>query len=199
LQSNRKPSLRHNRSDSALNRGNESAGFVSYANFSIQSAHDLLQTKDLEDLSKDLSKEVVEIIVTSPESLFFGDHSPVERLESAGEDTRSTYPTPSTYNADAFGDRERTKLRYKTAVARLQKVLVSAPGHWGSFQVPELDDDNVGNPIDQLRDEINKALRGLKCEKKKNYLEKGFKALSPFAKNFLTVAKEGQSVRHQTS
>ena len=54
----------------------------------------------------------------------------------------------------------------------------------------------------ELREQINKILEVRKAPVKnqdylikgKRAIERGFKAMSPFAKNFLRVAKDGQSV-----
>ena len=100
-----------------------------------------------------------------------------------------------------FGERHRVKTRYKEAATLLQKSITSRQGLWGSFDFPQLS----GEPEDfndaQFRENINKVLVSHESSIKdrttfskcKYTVECIFTALSPFAKNFLTIAKEAQS------
>jgi hypothetical protein len=106
---------------------------------------------------------------------------------------------------DNLTDRERTELRYKDAVERLQKSLKHRPANWETFQISSLPNIITNSNTDHLcylQAEINKILESHKnsvknaniLSKGKSIVERTFKALSPFAKNILIVAKEGQSV-----
>jgi hypothetical protein len=111
-------------------------------------------------------------------------------------DVPPTYSCPSsipTSPDERFRDRQATKLRYEKAVKQLHKALLTPRGKWRSFKVPEFD-ETFTNPIRQLRDQIDNTLSGPKNIEKKGFIEKGFRAMSPFAKNFLRIAKEGQSL-----
>ena len=93
---------------------------------------------------------------------------------------------------DCFGDRQRTKARYQKAVKKLKESLKSAQADWKSFEIPDFENIPEDDPVSQLREEIKNML-GVpgKSENKKGWIERGFTAMSPFAKNFLRIAKEG--------
>jgi hypothetical protein len=104
--------------------------------------------------------------------------------------------------AEDYGDRERSIARYKEAAKILKKSIEIRQGSWGSFDLSGL----TGEPGDfddaQFRNKINLALTSKEanikdresCSKCRYTIECLFTALSPFAKNFLTVAKNAQSV-----
>lgn len=102
---------------------------------------------------------------------------------------------------DPFGDRERTKLRYKTAAKQLEEALKHARGIWETFEIPSFDvpqfdsaDNCDRDPLRFLQSEIKKVLEARKGSSK-GYIERVFTTVSPLAKNFLRIAMEGQSVR----
>ena len=103
---------------------------------------------------------------------------------------------------DDYGDRERTITRYKEAANVLQEAIKSRQGSWELFDLQGL----TGEPADfddaQFRDKINLSIvsKGPHMKdqhswsKCKQAIECIFTALSPFAKNFLKIAKDVQSV-----
>ena len=101
-----------------------------------------------------------------------------------------------------FGDKKRTEERYKKAVLKLEESLKVRRANWETFEAPKFDDTSKDDPVPELREQINKILEVRKAPinnqdylaRGKRAIERGFKAMSPFAKNFLRVAKEGQSV-----
>ena len=109
---------------------------------------------------------------------------------------------PSLPQLDPFGDRERTERRYKDAAEQLEKSLNIRRRNWETFEIPTLGNISENDPIPQLREQIQKALEARKdsvkdrdfWSKGRNIIERGFTAMSPFAKKFLKIAKEGQSV-----
>jgi hypothetical protein len=103
---------------------------------------------------------------------------------------------------DPFGDRTRTEKRYKNAAKELAASLDLRRANWESFEVPKFGNISEDDPIPQLREQIQVTLEARKntvndkgvWSSAKNAIEKTFTAISPFAKNFLKIAKEGQSV-----
>ena len=104
---------------------------------------------------------------------------------------------------DRSGDRERTERRYKEAVEQLKKSVKLPRENWETFDIPDFKNlADVTDPIPQLQDDIKKTLDARKdafkdqsfWSKSKRITEGIFTAISPFAKNFLFVAKEGSSV-----
>jgi hypothetical protein len=104
---------------------------------------------------------------------------------------------------DASGDRERTEARYKEAVEQLQKSVKLSRKNWETFEIPDFKNlADVTDPIPQLQEDIKKTLDARKEDfkdqsfwsKSKRITERIFTTISPFAKNFLFVAKEGSSV-----
>jgi hypothetical protein len=103
---------------------------------------------------------------------------------------------------DAYGDREQTERRYKKASENLSTALELPLNKWGSFEVTPLNNLDGENPFPKIRAGILKILE--KREKKakskdfwpscKRVVERVFKATSPFAKNFLSIASNAQSV-----
>ena len=74
-------------------------------------------------------------------------------------------------------------------------------GSWKTFEIPDFKDAaDMTDPISQLRQEIKKTLdrRTFKdpsfSTKSKHITERIFTALSPFAKNVLSVLKQGSAV-----
>src|SRR5437762_2120346 len=100
------------------------------------------------------------------------------------------------------GDRERTRIKYLDSTKQLEEAVKSNENTWGSFDFPELkgepedfDDslfrENINTIIDAQKNEVNDQTSWAKC---KNAVQCAFTAFSPFAKNFLSIAKDGQAV-----
>lgn len=98
-------------------------------------------------------------------------------------------------------DRQRTRVRYQAAAKELEDAL-KRDSSWGHFEFPELRGELEDFDKSQFQDKINKSLQSREhkakdqkaCGKASHMLECAFTALSPFAKNFLTIAKDSQSV-----
>ena len=103
-----------------------------------------------------------------------------------------------------YGDRQRTEERYIEAASLLEDALKTRRERGDSelFDFPELIGEPGGFNDAKFRDKINLALESRKdtvkdqtnWSKCKNTVQCIFQALSPFAKNFLIIAKDGQSV-----
>jgi hypothetical protein len=108
----------------------------------------------------------------------------------------------STGPLEAFGDTERTLLRYKSAVGKLEEALQFRRANWKTFEVPNFGNFQ-GDPIPQLQEQINKMLNARQHQVKskgvwskgKHLMERSFKALSPLAKNLLIMSQDASSVR----
>jgi hypothetical protein len=122
------------------------------------------------------------------------------------KDVRSPKTLPgsavSSQSNEGYSDEQRAKERYKEAVQLLAESIKKRQGQWGSFEFPEL----TGEPKDfddaLFIDKINATLKVRKTTIKDQTawtkcheaIQCFFKRFSPFAKNFLLVAKEGQAV-----
>ena len=104
---------------------------------------------------------------------------------------------------DPSGDRERTEGRYKEAVKELKKSVKLPRKNWEAFEIPDFKDlGDLNDPIPQLREDIKKTLDARKDDFKdqsfwsmgKRVTERIFTAISPFAKNVLSVVKDGSNV-----
>lgn len=116
--------------------------------------------------------------------------------------------SPEVQREDPFGDGERTEARYNKAAQDLQKALDHSRINWKDFKIPTLGDISENNPqirkqaadlfdkqVADLFESSDKSANDKKIWSKcKSIAENLFTAMSPFAKHFLTIAKEGQSV-----
>lgn len=101
-----------------------------------------------------------------------------------------------------YGDRQRAKARYKEAAHLLKKSIEIRRGPWRSFDFQDLsgepeefDDAKFRNKINTALTQWESTIKDRKSWSKYTYtIECIFTALSPFAKNFLTIANEAQSV-----
>jgi hypothetical protein len=102
-----------------------------------------------------------------------------------------------------YGDRQRAVERYREAAQLLTQSIKASHGYeWGSFEFPDLSGEPEDFNDSQFRDKINEALisrrRTVKDQNAWDICRQTalsvFSALSPFAKNFLKIAKDGQSV-----
>jgi len=138
--------------------------------------------------------------------------APAATTQSPGTAPQTPQSTSSTPSAPAhgpptevYGDRERTRERYKEASNLLQDA-VKRHEKWGAFDFPELTGEPEGFNDSQFKDKINAVLQSRKqalkdlsgWKKCEHAVQCAFTAFSPFAKNFLTIAKEGQQVRSKT-
>jgi hypothetical protein len=134
-----------------------------------------------------------------------GNKTTAESTEVNPTSTETSRESPHHIKSDD-GDRQRTNERYLKAVTLLQSAVKARQEH-GDFQwldFPEL----IGEPEEfndsQFREKINLAMETRKgaindqsaWSKCKNTVECIFVALSPFAKNFLSIAQNAQSVSH---
>jgi hypothetical protein len=102
---------------------------------------------------------------------------------------------------DRSGDSQRATTRYLEAARALEKVVKGCKSEWGSFDFPELKGEPI-NPTDlHFKHKIDTVLEARKgalknqtaWKKCKHTIQCIFSALSPFAKNFLTIAQSVQS------
>jgi hypothetical protein len=120
------------------------------------------------------------------------------------KDPQPVQATPSAATAtQAYDDKQRATERYVEATQFLRDTVQAHKTQWGSFDYPEL----TGEPEDfqdsQFKAKLNAILELRKehakdktpWEKCGHVIECVFTALSPFATNFLTIAKERSSVR----
>lgn len=104
-------------------------------------------------------------------------------------------------STEVYTDRERTRERYSEASQLLQDAV---KGHqkWGVFEFPEITGEPEGFNDSWFKDKINEVLKSRKEAMQKlsgwgkyeHLIQCAFTAFSPFAKNFLTIAKEAQQV-----
>jgi hypothetical protein len=95
----------------------------------------------------------------------------------------------------------RTRERYVQAATLLKQAIETHRDLYGSFDFEELGGEPEGFDDFRFLEKINMALESRKSKtdeqawfKIKKFIECIFITTSPFAKNFLTIAKEGQSV-----
>jgi len=98
-------------------------------------------------------------------------------------------------------DSVRTLERYEKAKDKLRSALKVRRNEWGSFELPELDRISETEEPAKLQTEVDKVLdariKAASQTTAKGVVKQIFMALSPFAKNFLTVASSAQSVNSQ--
>jgi hypothetical protein len=99
-------------------------------------------------------------------------------------------------------DNERCKKRYFDAVKLMEEAVKGGRPEWGSFDFPELKGEFESFNDSQFREKIALAMeaRENKVNNRSSWSKCGhavqcaFTAFSPFAKTFLTIAQQGQSV-----
>jgi hypothetical protein len=105
-------------------------------------------------------------------------------------------------SSDDSLDRQREKARYFQAVETLHDAVEKCGSLWKSFNFAELDGELEDVTDSQFKNKIDTALEVCKDKvKDRSALKKCghalkccFMAFSPFAKNVLTIAKEGSAV-----
>jgi hypothetical protein len=116
--------------------------------------------------------------------------------------TSSQGNQPSQVVNNDYNDRQRAQSRYEEAVTQLKEAIKTRKGPWGPFDFDELSDEPEGFDDAQFKNKINKILTSREASIKDRNgwskftyaVECVFTALSPFAKNFLMVAQNAQSV-----
>lgn len=99
-------------------------------------------------------------------------------------------------------DRQRTVRRYMEAMKLFEDVVKKQKGRWKVFDFPELSGEPDGIHDTVFKDKLNLAMEAKRkaisdqtaWEKCKHTVHCCFAALSPFAKNFLIIARDGSSV-----
>lgn len=124
------------------------------------------------------------------------DRTDEERAEDLSTKAQSTEP----------GDTDTiiTLKRYEAARTKLNYSLKLRRKDWGTFEFPELQTISEQQDSAKLQSEIDKVMNARKDKianptawiKSKGIVKQIFMALSPFAKNLLTVAQNAQSVRN---
>lgn len=106
-------------------------------------------------------------------------------------------------NSDAnTREKLRSKARYLGAIKLLEETVKAYQDKWGSFDFPELNGEPENFHDSLFREKINAVIESRKInihdqsawEKCRDAIRCAFTAFSPFAKNFLTIAKDGQAV-----
>jgi hypothetical protein len=93
----------------------------------------------------------------------------------------------------AFGDRERTEMRYNEAIKQLEECLAVRASSYETLQVPKFDEIRQDNQISRLRDKIDEMLQTRKSPPNTNILVRRiFAAMVPFSKSLLVVAVQSQ-------
>jgi len=108
-------------------------------------------------------------------------------------------PNPTKFDS---GDRQRTKDRYIEASNLLYKAIKGRESQWGPFEFPELSGELESLNVSQFKDNINSIIESKRANVKRSSswgkcehaIQCFFTAFSPFAKSFLRIAVEGQSV-----
>ena len=104
--------------------------------------------------------------------------------------------------ADEYNDRQQAQIRYKEAADRLKEAIKIRKGAWDFFDFEELSGEPEGFDDAQFKNKINAvfisretSIKDRKGWSKFTYtVECVFTAFSPFAKNFLVIATNAQSV-----
>ena len=104
--------------------------------------------------------------------------------------------------ATESADRQRTKARYREAAKLLEEAVKGRESQWGKFEFPELVGELEDFDVSEFKDNINSILEKRKGDvqddtawrKCEHAIQCFFTAFSPFAKNFLSIAKGAQAV-----
>ena len=101
-----------------------------------------------------------------------------------------------------YNDRQRAQIKYIEAATQLREAIRIRKGHWNSFDFEELSGEPEGFDDSQFKNKINAVCksRETSIKDRKGWskfayaIECVFTAFSPFAKNFLIIANNAQSV-----
>jgi hypothetical protein len=132
-----------------------------------------------------------------------GKKSPPNPSPANPTSTQTTRGSPPRIEGD-YGDRQRTNERYLEAAVLLEQAVKGRreQGDSDSYDFLEISGEPEKFDDAQFRNKINLALESRKgaikdqtaLSKCKNTVGCIFAALSPFAKNFLIIANDAQSV-----
>jgi hypothetical protein len=116
---------------------------------------------------------------------------------SSSQSSSQEPPVQSTESADT----RKTRNRYNDAVRFLREAIeVHGGEQWKALPLPELEDKPEDWHDSQLREQIDEAMKAVSIkdqgawEKCRHIMQCIFTALSPLAKNFLTIASTGSNV-----
>jgi hypothetical protein len=120
-----------------------------------------------------------------------------EPLESNAASIRNALPV-----VEVSPDRRRTIERYQQAAKLLEDAVNGRADTWGGFDTSLLKGEPENFNDSQFRDKVNEVLDARKDEVESrsawtkccHTFQCAFVAFSPFAKNFLAIAKEAQAV-----
>jgi hypothetical protein len=128
-------------------------------------------------------------------------------LERESSAAQQNAPLADNFSASAQSedpDTQRTLQKYEKAKQKMKDSLKFRRNEWGSFEFPQLEKFSDQEELSTLRNEINKVLDCRRQKdtvtnqtiwsKTKKVVENIFTATSPFAKNFLTVAKDAVQI-----
>src|SRR5579862_641840 len=107
------------------------------------------------------------------------------------------HPRPSD-PSNRFGDDERTKIRYRQALKKLQQTLTLRVSSSETSRLLDIDEIRQHDQINYIREQIDKMLeeREAKDSLRRNrpVLHRIFKAITPISKTLLSIAVQGQPV-----
>ena len=128
-------------------------------------------------------------------------HHRFRRWLNPKEGTLRPQPSASASNLEST-DRKRTRERYVEAAKLLQDTVNIYKDKWGPFDIPafngELEDfsnSRFKEQLDSVLETNMKAQNRSTWERCSYAMQCCFIAFSPFAKNFLTIAANAQSVK----
>jgi hypothetical protein len=122
-------------------------------------------------------------------------------LTAASPDNSQDTLSPKDNDATE-SDKQRTRNRYLKAVQILQEIIDKRSGSWNTMNFAEVagepnhfNDSDFRSKLDKVleaqEDKTDNPVAWKRC---KDIVKCMFYTLSPFAKNLLTIAKDGQSV-----
>ena len=120
-----------------------------------------------------------------------------EEYPSSQSNARENELEPSSQD---FGDRQRVLERYTETAHALKESIQASKGHqWGSFDLPDLSGEPLDFDDSLFRSKINEASTARKAAIKDQKSwgkcqQAALSVFSAFAKNFLTIVKDGQVV-----
>jgi hypothetical protein len=101
-------------------------------------------------------------------------------------------------------DKARTRERYIKAVSLLEDALKDRTDKWGNFEIPKLRGELENVNASEFKGKMEALCQLYSQKRDRNALEQCahvieccFTAFRPFAKNFLSIAKEAAQVRVQ--
>jgi hypothetical protein len=139
-----------------------------------------------------------------PEQPIHGNSGTENTLRGAAATRLDNAQLTNDVGASEDPDTKRTLHRYEKAKQQIRESLKFCRNEWGSFIFPEVDTLSEQEELSALLNAIDKVLdrrsqkdsvmNPTKWEKCKKVVANIFTATSPFAKNLLTIAKEGAQI-----